>query len=373
MSGPIRILQVGMSPNYGGTEAFIMEQYRHIDKTKVQFDFLNVFTEEIACTAEICALGGRIYQLDMSRHNGISTYRLHLDDFFQRNHKEFQGIHCNCQSLINIDLLKYAKKYNIPMRIAHAHNAGYGREPNLMQKTLIWTNKLRVKKYATHFFACSSLAAKWMFPKNTPTTVIHNAINVNKFTFNANIRNVTRKELNISENTFVVFFVGRLDPQKNPLFLIDIFSEIVAHNNDSLLLIAGDGYMRDEMRAKISEKRLEDKIYLLGNRKDVNELMQAADAFLLPSRFEGLGIVLIEAQAADLPCFTSKGVVPEEVDVSNTVHFISLKHSPAVWAEKIMNHASVLQERQDKSSVISESGYNSENEAQQLQILYLKQ
>ena len=370
MNEPIRILQVGMSPNYGGTEAFIMEQYRHIDRNKVQFDFLNVFKQDIACTDEIKALGGRIFDLDMARHNGISTYHANLDNFFKNYHKQFNGIHCNCQSLINIDLLKYAKKYTIPMRIVHSHNAGYGQEPSLLQKAIILLNKLTVKKYATHFFACSSLAAKWMFPQNAKTTVIHNAIDINKFRYNEQIRIAKRKDLHIADDTFVVFFVGRLDPQKNPLYLIEIFEEIVNKNSHSKLLIAGEGYMQAEIEALISEKGLGEKVQLLGNCTDVNELMQAADIFLLPSRFEGLGIVLVEAQAANLPCFTSKDVVPAEVNITNTVQFISLEKSPQEWAESILKNSSVTQTREDRYSQICDSGYNSENAAKILQEIY---
>lgn len=360
MNEPIRILQVGMSPNYGGTEAFIMEQYRHIDKRKVQFDFLNVFKEELACTSEIKDLGGRIYYLDMARHNGIGTYYEKLDEFFKKNSKQIDGIHCNCQSLINIDLLKYAKKYNVPIRIIHAHNAGYGQRPSFVQKLIILINKLTVKKYATHFFACSELAAKWMFPKNIQTTVIHNAIESRKFKFNENTRISKRADLNISSDTFVVLFVGRLDPQKNPLYLIEIFEKIAEKNSNSLLLVAGDGYMRGKIETLIEKKGLEDKVKLLGNRNDINELMQAADAFLLPSKFEGLGIVLIEAQAASLPCYTSKDVVPEEVDITNTVKFISLKSLPQEWARIILESSSATQVREDKYFKICNSGYNSE-------------
>lgn len=372
LNEPIRILQVGMSPYYGGTEAFIMEQYRYIDKSKVQFDFLNVFSENIACMDEIKALGGRIFKLDMTRHNGINAYHENLNNFFKKNHQEFDGIHCNCQSLINTDLLKYAKKYHIPIRIVHAHNAGYGQEPTLLQKAIILMNKLSVKNYATHFFACSTLAAEWMFPKNTKATVIHDAIDTKKFCYSEKTRNEKRKDLKTTDDTLVLLFVGRLDPQKNPLFLIEIFENVVRKNENSLLLIAGDGYMREEIKSLIYEKGLDNKVRLLGNRRDVNELMQAADAFLLPSRFEGLGIVLIEAQAAGLPCFTSKDVVPNEVNITNNVHFISLKDSPSNWADCLLSNATPLQKRQDTSLVISEGGYSIEDSVRALERVYFE-
>lgn len=372
MNKPIRILQVGMSPNYGGTEAFVMEQYRHIDKSVVQFDFLNVFSQSIACEKEIEALGGCVYHLDMARHKGFRAYHLKLDAFFNTHKGCFDGIHCNCQSLINIDLLRYAKKYGIPLRIVHAHNAGYGNKPGVLQKMIIFKNKLSIKKYATQFLSCSTLAAHWMFPKNTSVTVIHNAIDVKKFTYSESIRISKRKEFKITDDTLVILFAGRLDPQKNPLFLLDVFEELFRKNENVQLLIAGDGYMKMTVESYISEKGLAGKVQLLGNRMDINELMQAADAFLLPSRFEGLGIVLIEAQAADLPCFTSKDVVPWEVQILTNVKFISLKKSPSDWADCILKNASVFQKRRDTSSIITENGYSSKKVAQKLQEIYLQ-
>ncbi len=370
MQGPIRILQVGMSPNYGGTEAFLMEQYRHIDKEKIQFDFLNVFQEELACASEILALGGRILNLDMARHRGMRSYRSRLNAFFKEHHRELAGIHCNCQSLINIDLLKYAKRYHIPVRIVHAHNAGYGKKPSLLQRALILKNKWTVKRYATHFFACSSLAAKWMFPKRTKATVIRNGIDVTKFDFDASIRSKKRSELQLAEDTLAVLFVGRLDPQKNPLFLIEIFERLASKHKNAKLLMAGDGDMRGDIEALVEKKGLFDKVQLLGNRSDISELMQAADAFLLPSLFEGLGIVLIEAQATALPCFTSRDAVPQEVDITNTVHFISLDSPAEAWSECILCHSSVLQDRRGKGEMIAEKGYDSKKEAFRLQKIY---
>lgn len=368
---PIRILQVGMSPTYGGTEAFVMEQYRHIDRGAVQFDFLNVFSEALACQDEIESLGGKIYHLNMSRREGMRQYHANLDAFFRENHHRFQGVHCNYQSLINIDILAYSKKYQIPIRIAHAHNSGYGHEPTLVQKAIIMFNKHKVKRCATHYCACSTLAAHWMFPKNVETTVIHNAIDVKKFGYSEDLRTKKRRELNISDGTLVVFFAGRLDPQKNPLFLIEVFENLLHVNKNSLLLIAGDGYMRGEVESKVSEKGLGNKVKLLGNRSDVHELMQAADAFLFPSRFEGLGIVLIEAQAAGLPCFSSKNVVPAEVNVTGNVHFISLHDSPKAWANYILQDVQTAPVRKDESLTISQSGYNSESAVLQLQNIYL--
>ena len=369
---PIRILQVGMSPTYGGTEAFVMEQYRHIDRSAVHFDFLNVFSEVLACQSEIESLGGKIYYLNMSRREGMRQYRANIDAFFLENHTRFQGVHCNYQSLINIDILAYAKKYQIPIRVAHAHNSGYGHEPNLVQKCLIWSNKRKIKDYATLFLACSKLAASWMFPRGVSTQIVHNAIDASQFCFSPSLRKKKRASLGISEDSLVIFFVGRFDPQKNPLFLIEVFRKLSDRVPDSLLLMAGDGIMRREIEGAIRNSGLSEKVQLLGNRRDISELMQAADAFLLPSLFEGLGIVLVEAQAAGLPCFASKDVIPSAVDITGLVNFISLEEPAERWARQIADKLSGKHPRKDRYEEICSAGYDSETNSRQLEEIYLR-
>lgn len=364
----IRVLQVGMSPYYGGTESFLMSQYRAIDKKKIQFDFLNVYNVKIACQDEIETLGGHIYYLDMARHHGLRSYYKNLDEFFAKNARQFDAVHCNFQSLINTDVLKYAKKYGIKVRIAHAHNSGYGTEPNLKQKLLIGVNQRTLGLYATHYFACSSLAAKWMF-KNKETTIIHNAIETTKYLYNPEIRNKIRLQYGLADEKLLLF-VGRLDPQKNLPFLIEIFSKVIKLQEKWKLFIIGDGILRSELEKLITCMHLQDKIQLLGTRNNVNEFLQAADAFLLPSKFEGLGIVLIEAQAAGIPCFTSKNVVPPEVDVTGLVRFISLDDSALVWAKDIVENTN--DSRVNQAKAIEKSGYDSISSIRFIENEYLR-
>ncbi len=363
---PYRILQVGMSPYYGGTEAFLMNQYRKLDRTKIQFDFLNVFSQPIACEQEIEELGGKIYHLNMQRHKGLKQYYRNLDHFFREHSGKFHAIHCNLQSLVNVDLLKYAKKYAIPVRIAHAHNAGYGKEPGKLQKLLIFLNKRTVKRCATHYFACSELAAKWMF--NAQATVINNAIDARVYRFCEQTRNELRAEMGLGKEP-VVIFVGRLDPQKNPIFLLEIFKELLTFWEDAKLLVVGDGILRPQMETFIVENGLQSGVAMLGTRGDVSRLLQAADVFLLPSRFEGLGIVLVEAQAAGMPAFTSKDVVPEAVKITDFLEFIPLTHTPLQWAQRIAENANTA--RQDSLEAVIRAGYDTAANAQKLQKLYI--
>lgn len=363
----IRVLQVGMSPYYGGTESFLMSQYRAIDKKKIQFDFLNVYNEKIACQDEIETLGGHIYYLDMARHHGLRSYYKNLDEFFAKNAQQFDAVHCNFQSLINTDVLKYAKKYGIKVRIAHAHNSGYGTEPNLKQKLLIGVNQRTLGLYATHYFACSSLAAKWMFGKDA--VIIKNAIDTKKYLYSEKIREEIRRQMGL-EGQYVVVFVGRLDPQKNPIFMLEIFYELKKMKPAAKLLVVGDGILSEEMHVKIKELDIVDSVTMLGNRNDVNQLLQAADAFLLPSKFEGLGIVLIEAQAAGLPTFTSKDVVPAEAKITDLLTFISLDNSAKQWAEIISKYR--INRRINTKDSVCMSGYDNIENAVKLSEIYRK-
>lgn len=367
MQRPIRILQVGMSPYYGGTESFIMNQYRKINRNLVQFDFLNVYKEPIACEDEIRKLGGTIYYLNMSRRNGMREYYKNLNCFFEKNKGKFDVIHCNFQSLINIDLLKYAKKYNIRGRIVHAHNSGYGKKPNIFQKILIINNKKKISKYATTYFACSSLAGEWMFGRKK-VKIINNAIDTKKFLYDKEVRNKVRLEYGLHDEKLIIF-VGRLDPQKNPIFLINIFNEIIKKEANWKMFIIGDGVLRADIEKLIIKKKLQDNIRMLGSRNDVNIFLQAGDYFLLPSKFEGLGIVLIEAQAAGLQCFTSDTVVPRDVDITGLVDFISLDEDAVIWANKIIHTKE--RKRCNQFDAIKNAGYDSDTSVKFIENEYL--
>ena len=298
----------------------------------------------------------------------MRSYYQNLTDFFEQNSKAFDAVHCNYQSLINTDILKFAKKYGIKVRIAHAHNSGYGKEPGMKQKLLIFKNRVTLGKYATHYFACSPLAAAWMFGER-PATIIKNAIDAEKFIYSEEKRIRARAELGL-EGAFAVMFVGRFDPQKNPLFLLEIFNELHKKAPDSKLIITGDGVLREEMVDKTQALALSDSVIMTGSRSDVNELLQAADAFLLPSKFEGLGIVLIEAQAAGLETYTSDKVVPSDARVTDLLHFISLDEPAEHWADVILQNRNA--ERCNMENEIKAAGYDNRENAQKLKKLYWK-
>ena len=202
----------------------------------------------------------------------------------------------------------------------------------------------------------------------TKATIIKNAIDVDKYIFSSQEREKVRRQLEFNDQE-IILFVGRLDPQKNPLFLIDIFREIKVKKQDSMLVIVGEGYLKDEITAKIVEYKLENDVKILGTRNDVNELLQAADIFVLPSRFEGLGIALVESQAAGLPTFTTKDVVPDDVKITDLLEFVPVNASAKEWATRILCADTMT--RKNMGNQVRMAGYDNYENAKNLESLYL--
>lgn len=330
----IRILQIVPNMQSGGLETFIMNVYKNIDREKVQFDFIVHYNEKKFYDDEIEKLGGKIYRFSLRDDNNIFKYIIELNKFF-RNHKEYKIVHCHMAS-IGFIIFLIAKKNGVKVRIAHSHNSD-------TEKTLKgFIKKVLMKPYkyvSTINFACSKKAGKFLFGKKH-FEVIPNAINLEKFEFNEKIRNSKREELNIREENYLVGHVGRFCEQKNHKFIIDIFKEINKKDEKAILLLIGVGELKDSIKEKVKELKLEEKVIFLENRKDVNELYQAMDCFVFPSNFEGLGIVIVEAQASGLKCVCSD-VVPEEANITDLFNELSLKDDPGKWAEKILENKKI--------------------------------
>lgn len=368
---PLRVLQVGMSPCYGGTESFLMGIYRKIDREKVQFDFLNVYDEEIACQSEIESMGGKILYVKFRRREGILNYYKGIREFFEK-HKDYKVIHCHYQGLQNIDMISYAAKAQIPRRIAHAHNSGYEYIPGIALRALIKYNKWKMSRVATDFFACSELAGSWMFGKTSKEglKVVRNAIDTELFRYNKTTRYEVRKELEL-EDKFVVGNVGRFANQKNLLFLVEVFVEVLKLRDNACLLLVGDGLLREDIERKINQFGVADKVVLTGARRDINRIIQGMDTFVLPSKFEGLGIVLIEAQSSGLKCFASENVIPESAKVTDLLRFIPLEVGAKAWA-KIIVEESDEYHRSDRYENIVQSGYDINSNVKMIENTYLE-
>ena len=331
---PLRILQIGMSTNYGGTEAFLMNLYRNIDRNKYQLDFLNVYDEPLACQDEIIALGGNIYNLHLRRRqDGLIKYKEGIKKFYKNHH--FDVVVHNVQDLINIDMLIYAKKYGIKKRIVYGHNSGFGMKPSNLSLMSHILNKLRINKYVTNYVAVSDKASEFLYPKKEQdrVTIISNIIDFDKFKYNKESRNRLRKELNIG-NKKVYGTIARIDPQKNHSFLIDIFNEILNKEPDSMLVLVGSGPLEQNVKDKVNRLEIYKSVIFTGYVSNTNDYYSLFDIFLYPTNFEGFGIVLEEAQTSGLPTLCSD-VVPTNVIVTDLVKLLPLGNAN-YWAEQAL-------------------------------------
>ena len=353
----IKILVFGITQNPGGVESVIMNYYQKLNKEKIQFDFL-CNTQQVAHENENLQLGGKIYRIT-ARSANRKKYKEELEKFYKEHAREYNAIWVNVCSLANIDYLKMAKKYNIKYRIIHSHNSE--NMDSTLRGILHKINKLFIRKYATDFWACSEKAGKWFFNKKIMSSdkylVVNNAIDVEKYKFDENIRKKYRTDLKI-ENDFVIGNVGRLHFQKNQEFLIDIFNEINKKIDNAKLLLVGQGEDAEKLKNKVEELGLESKVQFLGVRKDIMELLQAMDIFVFPSKFEGLPLALLEAQASGIQVYASKDVIPSAVKMSNDFHFIPLNNSSEEWAKIILENRKNRNSNEEAYANIKKLGYD---------------
>lgn len=335
---PIRVAHIIGKMVGGGVESFIMNYYRNIDRNKIQFDFIIDSDSKVVPRKEIENLGGRI--IEIPPYQKIFSYIKELKKVLKENEYKIVHSHLNALSVFPLYCAYSAK---VPVRIAHSHSTTNKKEwkKNIIKNIL----KPFSKVFATDYFACSEHAARWLFGNKTfeqgKVSIIHNAIDVDKFRYNEEIRNKMRKELQI-ENKFVLGHVGRFVQQKNHDFLIDIFSEVYKENKNTVLLLIGDGPLEEKIKEKVNKLNLKDSVYFLGIKENVNEIMQAMDVFVFPSLYEGLGIVLVEAQCSGLPCVVSEEVPKEALILDNIV---SINLNNAIEWKKIILNLSGKRER----------------------------
>ncbi len=325
----------------GGIQVFIKNVIEHIDREKFQIELLVLDDgNEYPLETTLKKQGIIIHKLDnvWIRHpQDLITHSKEIKRFF-KEHNDYSVVHMNSGSK-NYPVLKYAKQYGIPMRIAHSHNIDF-QTSSKSQKLLGNYMKFYLKKYATDYFGCSKKAGEWLFGKKIVKQqnfkVIPNAIDYELFKPNINMRDEIRSMLNVSEDELVLGHVGRFTHQKNHEFLIEIFKSVLQSNPKAKLLLVGEGELQESIKKRVNELEIEEKVIFAGFQKNVNEYMQAMDVFVFPSKFEGLGIVLIEAQANGMLCFASENVIPDEAKVSSVLEFISLEESYEYWAKKIL-------------------------------------
>lgn len=365
--GKTKVLQCGLSYKAGGIENFLINYLEFLNQEEVQCDFINVFEK---------AKSEQFYQTikQKSLIYDLPDYRKHPLKFYKKlkevqSKRKYDIFHYNMNSAAYIWPLIAAKLVGFHSIIAHAHNSSS--DKGAIKEILHYINKIFIKIFANKYFACSEKAGEWFFSKkiieSNDFKIIHNAINVDKFVFSKETRERKRKELNIDENAIVIGNVGRLKKQKNHDFLIDVFYEISKLEKNAVLVIVGYGPLEDELKNKIKSLELEEKVKLLGQRTDVSELMSMMDIFILPSLYEGLPVVGIEAQCAGNLCYFSD-TITKETKVIDKTQFLSLDVYPKGWATNILHKYEYYKDSKSTNieKNIEESGYNVKIEATKL-------
>lgn len=372
MTKPIRVLHVLGGVGLGGAESRIMDLYRQMDREEIQFDFLvhqndTTVRKPQFYDEEIQAMGGHIYVLPKFKVYNYFSYRKAVKAFFSA-HREFRVVQGHMTSTAGI-YLPVAKKAGVPVTVAHARNAGVVKGLKGLATRFF---RRGLAKKADACFACSALAGQDVFGgaamKAGRVKVIYNAIDVGRFTYNENVRQEVRAQLGIG-GALVLGHVGRFEYQKNHPYLLEVFAAVCGERPDACLLLLGEGQDRPAMEEKCRQLGIAKQVHFLGNRKDAWRFYQAMDMFLLPSFFEGLPGVLVEAQAAGLRCMVSD-TVTREAKATELVTYLRIEEPPKRWAEEILKQAGYV--RRDTAKKLRQAGFDVRAQVQGYRRFYLK-
>ena len=342
-----RVLHVVNRMGYGGIETFLMNVYRNVNKNKIQFDFAVHTHIPGDYDEEIKKMGGNIYYFTSRRKNIIKYYN-DWKKFLKENSNKYVAIHMHVSSLSTITPIVLSKRYKIKNRIIHAHST---LQEGKIHEFLNTKNKKRVNKYTTKLLACSKTAGDYVFGNNE-YKIVNNGIDIEKFKFDKNKRKEIRKKFDIRDNETVYINIGRLIELKNQKYLLNIFKEIYNKDKLSKLFIIGKGELKSVLENKINELNLKEQVILLENRNDISDILQGMDIFILPSLYEGLPIVAIEAQSSGLKCFISKNVT-QEVKVTDLVEFIDINNDYRDVAKQIMKNKNYVRENKESKELLN--------------------
>ena len=365
MKEPIRVLHNINSLHFGGSQALVMNIYNNIDRSKVQFDFVVTSEEKKDFYDQVEKLGGRVYVSPKYQGKNHFSFCKWWNKFFDE-HPEYHVIHGHVRSTAAI-YLSIAKKHGL-VTIAHSHSTSNGSGFSALVKYIL---QLPIRYIADYLFACSQSAGEWLYgekaTKGDNYFIFNNAINTRKYKMDLATRLRVREQLGV-KNNFVFGHVGRLHEAKNHMFLLDLFKRIIKQKPESKLVIVGDGELREEIESKIAALELQKDVIMTGSRSDVPELLMAFDVFLFPSKWEGLPVTVVEAQAAELPCFVSD-TVTKEVGISDLVHYLPIDKGTACWCDAIMKNDL---NKHDVQKEIIEAGFDVQETAQWLTDFYMR-
>lgn len=380
----IKVLQlVGGGEAVGGVEKMLLNYYTYMDKSRIKFDFC-FFRKSTVSTDENVINGllkdSRVYDLQLFEKNGpMAGYLASINkvsSIIKENGYDIIHVNAGRPPLLICGLVA-AKKAGAQHIIIHSHStkgkSDRSKVADMAYKMMFKIARPIFRKYATVLAGCSTEAAKYMFGEESVKLAkykpIRNAIVVEPFLFNENVRHQVRNELRVSNDTLVVGHIGSFSTPKNHLFLVDVFSEIRRRKPNSKLWLAGNGNLKDEVVAHVKELGIEKDVTFLGERSDANRLYQAMDLMVFPSLWEGLSVSVVEAQTASLPVFASSNISPEH-EITDCLQFIDLSKGANYWADYIVKEMEKKTTRKDMTDQITAGGYNIEVESESLQLFY---
>lgn len=371
---PKRVLHVISNMKREGAQTFIMNIYRNIDREKIQFDFLVTTNEKCSYDDEIMSMGGKIFRIEKVSKYNVFKYSSKVSKTINEK-GPFISIHSHIMFFNGI-IMKGAYNSKIPVRIAHSHSISDGKKGSCIRSLYKRYMRKLILKYSTNLFGCSTKACEYLYGNQVYSDkrvkVINNGIELDKYKGIIGNKHGLKERLGFTKDTLLIGHVGRFHKPKNHLFIIDIFNDLFKKNNKAKLILVGDGNLKKKVQNKIIEKGLEKDILLLGIRKDIPQIMGALDVFLLPSLYEGLGIVLVEAQSAGIPCITSN-TVPDDADMGmGLIKKLDLKSSTDIWSNAILNSISKEQNNwKDIYRVIQNKEYDVKIVSKLLEEIYL--
>lgn len=368
---PIRILHITEMLSAAGIESFIMNIYRRIDRTSVQFDFLVLRNELEFYDDEIKALGGKKYWIQSTKHNTllrIFDEANQIENFLNRH--SYNIVHVHYTTPLRAPYLKAIARAGVNTRIYHSHSA-YVSGKNIVKLLIYEIMRKQITKWATDYLACSQAAAEWIYEKklikNNKTRVVYNGIDTSKFSYDKKNRELIRSKYRI-ENQFILIHTGRFEEQKNHIFVIKVFNELKKSCPEAKLMLLGSGKLLNEIKLEVKKLGIDNDVLFLGVKSDVFRYLSAADCYIMPSLYEGLPVAAVEAECSGLPCLFSTNIT-KEVALIDEIAFLSLEASIEDWVDQILKFRKII--RCDKSELIKQKGYDIQTVADEMQHFYL--
>lgn len=348
----IRILQFTIAASKGGRTQYVLNNWKYIDKHRFQFDFVT-FSKTLDYEQELVEEGCNVYHISCYPEENKEKF---VEEFDQILEQGYDVIHIHTSYWKNTIVEERAKYKGIKKIIIHSHNTGCGTSITKEQEERECKRHCEIRndlhpEMATDFWACSIEAAEWLYGNQISgdkIKIMKNAIDLKRFTYSCSKREAVRKKLGI-ENEIVIGHVGRFAYQKNHRFLIDVFEKIYKKNHKTRLYLVGRGELEEGIKQQVKQLGLSEVVLFMGWRADVNELLQAIDIFVLPSRFEGLPIVAVEAQASGCPCILSDTITKEVLITKNVKH---IPLDKVIWQKEIESYIEGFERKKTDQEII---------------------